>query len=79
MGLLLTLSLGFTLVNTMLVLPTLLGMPPERRRANRPGSRDSGLPERRQSRDRTAGDRRGCEPAMSQVTTDQPAKDPAAS
>ena len=50
MGLLLTISLAFTVFNTMLILPAFLGAPPERRRSGNRGQRDPSLPDRRESR-----------------------------
>ena len=51
MGLLLTISLGFTVLITMVTLPALLGVPPERRRIIAAvGMRDPRLPERREVR-----------------------------
>ncbi|MEI7610637.1 MAG: MMPL family transporter [Rhodospirillaceae bacterium] len=51
MGLLLTISLGFTVLITMVILPALLGVPPERRRIGAAvGMRDPRLPDRRETR-----------------------------
>ncbi len=50
MGLLLTISLAFTVFNTMITLPALLGVPPERRNASQSARRDPRLPERREAR-----------------------------